>query len=491
MTDLERFIDRITPGFVVSESRLVEKFHIVKWWRFPLDFIDGAFVPKDHIGVANGFFGCETVWPNRPLFVLNDSVQMRRLYGSVWNAMHGMAYFNPFWRQSGWYIVIARNEGLFRDDAARDIEESYSRGGHRALVVFEDDGLEDVRERVSSFVSEFMSCHDTSYVFDIEGVDGLGDTALQCLSMSKSFFPSLSEEARASVLDELVEEYSRQEPMYDMNSVDEDMECWKSIDGKTELVYPCFIGNSLLNTFIRSRFDSYAKNSHRKSLKSIWADMGLMRGVIEYDLSRSNGRFHQARFLARMMFKHCFRTVSNLNQCFVYNQCLPYAVPGGVFYDPCAGWGGRMLAACALKMKYVAIDANRRLVDELNALASYMGYDAEIWYGDSSDGEFVRSVMKGRKSSLSFTCPPYWNEEWYSDDPFQSNVKCRSKREWYAGFFIPMLSAALDVSDGPFIVSCDEKVEWGLADGVEVSMLECGRFNAKREDPYFIVRKKD
>ena len=103
----------------------------------------------------------------------------------------------------------------------------------------------------------------------------------------------------------------------------------------------------------------------------------------------------------------------------IYIHCKPYAKKGGMFFDPCAGWGGRMLGAYMLGMKYVAIDANRVLVDELNALAEYMKYDVEIVYGDSSDRDCVMDLMAGRKADLSFTCPPYWNEEHYSDDPFQ------------------------------------------------------------------------
>ena len=149
-----------------------------------------------------------------------------------------------------------------------------------------------------------------------------------------------------------------------------------------------------------------------------------------------------------------------------------------------------MLAAYALKMKYIAIDANKRLVDELRKLAKYMDYDAEIYYGDSSDNVFVKNVMNGRKSALTFTCPPYWNEEWYSDDPFQSNVKCRLKSEWYSDFFNPMLGASIDVSDGPFIVSCDEKIDWLLAGQFTASQIECSRFNKNREDPYYMIRRK-
>jgi len=99
-----------------------------------------------------------------------------------------------------------------------------------------------------------------------------------------------------------------------------------------------------------------------------------MKKVIDYQFSHESGVHHQKRILAAMMFSCGFRVVNNLNQNLVALRLQKFAKKDGVFFDPCAGWGGRLLAAYALGMKYIAIDANKKLVDELKQLAKFIGF---------------------------------------------------------------------------------------------------------------------
>ena len=482
-------LDRATPGLFVWTGALVGKFGSEKWWTPPLDASSGSMAARPHVEVANGFYGRDDHCPHHPSFVLNDSAQMERLRGSIWNALHGRPYFNPFWREHGWYCVTVSSVDGLREMLEDEIRSLYESGGHRVLVLFEEDGLDDAVRRAGDFIAEFRACHDTDDSgYSLEG--GLGDLALKCLASPTPCFNDLDDAGRAAVVDEIAAEYASQPALMDWNSVAEDLEVWRSLRGAESIHQPCFAGNVLINTFIRSRFDCHQKNSHRKTINAMWADTDLMKEVLMYELTDGRCRFHSKRILACMMFRHRFRSVSNLNQCFVYMKCRPYAKEGGLFYDPCAGWGGRMLAAYALGMKYVAIDANRRLVDELRELARYMGYDAEITYGDSSDRDCVMQAMGGRKADLAFTCPPYWREEWYSDDPFQSNIKCRSKAEWHGSFLSPMIFNTLEVTDGPFIMSFDEKIEIDRVPGICAERMEHVRMNDKKEDKYYFIRRK-
>ena len=67
---------------------------------------------------------------------------------------------------------------------------------------------------------------------------------------------------------------------------------------------PCFIGNVMLNNFIRSRMDAYSKTSHHKSLRDLWNDAELMRQVVDYELRNDVGRYHHSRIMANLKFKH-------------------------------------------------------------------------------------------------------------------------------------------------------------------------------------------
>ena len=485
MNQFERMLDSGTPSFVVDVHALQERFHILKWWECPVRYDDGKIVAKSHEDICNGYFGKAEKYLYMPSFILNDGRQMKRLDKAVWNAEQGMAYYNPFWRERGWYAVVVDEPTLFPYELEKDIVKVYESGGQRVCVLFSllDHGLQ--LEKLNAFAEEFRQSHLMEYVA-VDHSGALSDEALWCLGEPSHYSSVVDKEA---VVGELVAKFSSQEPLLDPNSMEEDFEVLKTLGGGDFIHQPCFIGNILLNNFVRSRMDAYSKTSHRKSMRDIWNDEGLMRKVVDYELSNSNGRYHHARFVACMKCRHMFRTVSNLNQSMVYIHCRPYSKKGGIFFDPCAGWGGRMLGAYLLGMKYVAIDANKRLVEELNSLAKYMGYDAEIVYGDSSDRSCVMDLMKGRKADLSFTCPPYWNEEHYSDDPLQSDVKCHGKQDWHESFFKPMVDNVLDVTNGTCIISVDEKVDWTRIAGIEAVKSNGPWFNRRREDDYYIVRR--
>ena len=64
-----------------------------------------------------------------------------------------------------------------------------------------------------------------------------------------------------------------------------------------------------------------------------------------------------------MCYKVGFRLVSNLYPSIIVNWVRKFTnCNEGIFFDPCAGWGGRMLSAHLLGMKYIAIDANKKLI---------------------------------------------------------------------------------------------------------------------------------
>lgn len=86
-----------------------------------------------------------------------------------------------------------------------------------------------------------------------------------------------------------------------------------------------------------------------------------------------------------------------------------YAVKS--IYDPCAGWGERLVTAGSMDIDYVGCDINKSVVSGNQAIIDYYKLDnCKVIYADSS---------KYDATSLNhyfvFTCPPYWNTEIYTD----------------------------------------------------------------------------
>ncbi|CAJ1360415.1 unnamed protein product [Effrenium voratum] len=110
--------------------------------------------------------------------------------------------------------------------------------------------------------------------------------------------------------------------------------------------------------------------------------------------------------------------------------------PGGVVYDPCAGWGGRLLGArLGGVKKYIACEPSSQTFDGLQEFAQLLApLDVELHPCGSEDLDLTEQV------DMAFTSPPYFNTEWYSDEQTQSHIRFPTVEKWRAGFLQPTLS---------------------------------------------------
>jgi hypothetical protein len=99
--------------------------------------------------------------------------------------------------------------------------------------------------------------------------------------------------------------------------------------------------------------------------------------------------------------------------------------------DPCAGWGGRCMAAMTAKIPYIGFDTNTDLRPAYDALISKhsQGTPAHVNFEDSATADFSKYTY-----DMIFTSPPYWNREEYRNMPNYKN-----KKDWVANFLRPML----------------------------------------------------
>jgi hypothetical protein len=79
-------------------------------------------------------------------------------------------------------------------------------------------------------------------------------------------------------------------------------------------------------------------------------------------------------------------------------------------YDPCAGWGERLVTCAAKNIKYLGTDINKNVIKgHQQIIANYNLTDQSTRYGDSF------YVQNDTKSDLVFVCPPYFSQEIYTD----------------------------------------------------------------------------
>jgi len=113
-------------------------------------------------------------------------------------------------------------------------------------------------------------------------------------------------------------------------------------------------------------------------------------------------------------------------------------------YDPCGGWGDRLVAALAGDIHYHCRDTNPLVIAADSAMEQMYPHKGHVSFDyrgseiDPPDGKF----------DLAFTSPPYWKAEKYQGDT-SSHKMYKKFDAWMEGFLFPMVENCLKaVVDG-------------------------------------------
>ena len=142
------------------------------------------------------------------------------------------------------------------------------------------------------------------------------------------------------------------------------------------------------------------------------------------------------------------QTVSNFRATAYAALCDRYLPPsGGVLYDPCGGWGGRLLGSLACKKvkRYIACEPSSltysglcAMRDELRPMMKRLGYRApEIDLHPCGAEDFP---LEAGSISMAATSFPYFDREKYSNEESQSYVRFPTPDRWLNGFLGATLS---------------------------------------------------
>lgn len=111
-----------------------------------------------------------------------------------------------------------------------------------------------------------------------------------------------------------------------------------------------------------------------------------------------------------------------------------YAQPGDTVYDPCMGFGGRLLGALAAGVRYIATDVAPATVQGNQDLAAWLGRASDVSLHCIPAEEFeVPDQVR-----LVFTSPPYFQQERYAGGK-QSWEGYGTLEAWVEGFLRPMV----------------------------------------------------
>ena len=118
-----------------------------------------------------------------------------------------------------------------------------------------------------------------------------------------------------------------------------------------------------------------------------------------------------------------------------------------VLFDPCMGWGGRLLGTVAQGWHYVGCDPNvetynniQRMVDFLNIapMVELNNHGAELF-------DFQGRKKQQRLVDAVLTSPPYFDLEVYTTDREQSYNKHDNYASWRDEWYVPLIKNCLSI----------------------------------------------
>ena len=123
--------------------------------------------------------------------------------------------------------------------------------------------------------------------------------------------------------------------------------------------------------------------------------------------------------------------------------------------DFCAGWGGRLVGACALNLSsYTGIEINHALLQPYQKMSSFLNS-----VSTTNINMIFQDALKVDYSTLdydtAFTSPPYYFLEKYSN-----NNKYKSKKEMASEFYIPLFRETYKYlkTDGVYILNINKEI---------------------------------
>ena len=125
-------------------------------------------------------------------------------------------------------------------------------------------------------------------------------------------------------------------------------------------------------------------------------------------------------------------------------------------YDPCAGWGERMLCCIYHDVKYEGTDINAKLMDGYDQMMSQ--YDVHkicaVELGDAASIDLTNI-----SADTVFTCPPYHDVEIYSPDGAE-NLSYKDFLVWWDS----VVKNSLNVNPERFVFQINQKYKYDMLD---------------------------
>jgi hypothetical protein len=201
------------------------------------------------------------------------------------------------------------------------------------------------------------------------------------------------------------------------------------------------IGMKLCEHYFPNFYD--IENNKGKSFSNSWTADNLEK------ILRWNRKSHSTPYLSeikRGIYFCCGLTKNTMYRPQMAKLLCIHHKPKIVF-DPCAGWGGRMLGVVSSGANYIAFEPNTETYTGLMEIVKFLNIQDKVTL--ICDDALKMNAYSLPKVDMILTSPPYFDVEVYCKEDTQSITNISDYDGWINSFLEPLIVNSLDyLNDG-------------------------------------------
>lgn len=193
------------------------------------------------------------------------------------------------------------------------------------------------------------------------------------------------------------------------------------------------VGTTACSEYFPNR---YRARHHATKLSAFeaWFDTDALQKAVRLQLDSGHPVTSSRVLRAVVMYQRTPSVFRPVVARYIY-QTYAY---GKVVWDPCSGFGGRLMGACSAGVStYIGTDIEPETVSGNERLANALGFEDQCRLVVSEAETFDPGPV-----DLVFTSPPYFNLEEYGTFSAADMAKYSSPQSWFHGFLAPVVQTS-------------------------------------------------
>ena len=178
------------------------------------------------------------------------------------------------------------------------------------------------------------------------------------------------------------------------------------------------------------------KDAKGLSFSELWQNVDLLKKILVW-----NRKSHSTPYMSEL--KRGIYFCSGATKSTMYRPQMAKIITQHCesVFDPCAGWGGRMLGSVSNGCKYYAFEPNTKTYENLQKLISFLGIKDKAHIINDDVLNFNQYDIP--KTDMCLTSPPYFDLEIYCNENTQSINGMKDYDDWSKNLLIKVIELSI------------------------------------------------